>query len=208
MRVIGITGGVGAGKSVVLDFLAEKYNCRVIKADLAAKALEEPGGVCYEPLTALLGEDILDAAGEIDRRKMADAIFGDEALLQKVNAIVHPAVKAYLLSEIERERKSGKRDFLFIEAALLIEEGYVGIMDELWYIRAGESIRRRRLKENRGYTDEKIDAILKSQLAEEAFFANCDVVIENNGALSSVYKQIEKELGEDQWQKQRNFRDN
>lgn len=201
MKVIGITGGVGAGKSVVLDFLAEKYNCRVIKADLAARALEEPGGVCYEPLISLLGENILDTAGEIDRRKMANAIFGDEALLRKVNAIVHPAVKAYLLSEIERERKSGKRDFLFIEAALLIEEGYAGILDELWYIRAGESIRRRRLKKNRGYTDEKIDAILKSQLTEEAFMANCDVVIENNGALSSVYKQIEKELGEDQWQK-------
>lgn len=208
MKVIGITGGVGAGKSVVLDFLETKYNCRVIKADLAAKALEEPGGVCYQPLIDLLGEDVLDEAGEIDRRKMADIIFGDEALLQKVNAIVHPAVKTYILSEIDRERKSKKRDFLFIEAALLIEEGYVGIMDEFWYIRAGENIRRRRLKENRGYTDEKIDAILKSQLGEEAFFANCDVVIENNGALSSVYKQIEKELGEDQWQKQRNFRDN
>ena len=168
MRVIGITGGVGAGKSAVLDFIETKYNCRVIKADLAAKALEEPGGVCYEPLIALLGEDILNPAGEIDKRKMADAIFGDKALLQKVNAIVHPAVKAYLLSEIERERKSGKRDYLFIEAALLIEEGYVGILDELWYIRAGESIRRRRLKENRGYTDEKIDAILKRQITEES----------------------------------------
>lgn len=208
MRVIGITGGVGAGKSVVLDFLAAKYNCRVIKADLAAKALEEPGGVCYEPLIALLGKEILDAAGEIDRRKMADIIFGSETLLQEVNAIVHPAVKTYLLSEIAAERESGKLDFFFIEAALLIEEGYAEILDELWYIRAGESIRRRRLKENRGYTDEKIDAILKSQLAEDDFLKNCVVVIENNGTLSGVYEQIEKELGDDQWQKQRNFRDN
>lgn len=201
MKIIGITGGVGAGKSAVLDYLADKYNCRVIKADLAAHQLEEPGGACYEPLKALLGTEILDAGGRIDKQKMAARIFGDGELLQKVNAIVHPAVKAYLLSEIERERESVKHDFLFIEAALLIEEGYSGILDELWYIRADENVRRRRLKESRGYTDEKTDAIFKSQLAEEAFLKNCDVVIDNNGALSGVYEQIEKELGADQWQK-------
>lgn len=201
MKIIGITGGVGAGKSAVLDYLAEKYNCRVIKADLAAHQLEEPGGACFEPLVALLGKEILDAAGKIDRQKMAARIFADRGLLQKVNDIVHPAVKQYLLSQIAKEKESGKRDFLFIEAALLIEEGYAGIVDELWYIRADESVRRRRLKVNRGYTDEKIDAILKSQLAEDDFLKHCGVVIENNSALFSVYEQIEKELGEDQWQK-------
>lgn len=207
MKIIGITGGVGAGKSEVLDYLAANHNCRVIKADQAAHQLEEPGEACFEPLIALLGNEILDAAGTIDRRKMAARIFADSALLQKVNDIVHPAVKQYLLSEIAREKESGKRDFLFIEAALLIEEGYAGIVDELWYIRADGDTRRRRLKESRGYPDEKIDAILKSQLSDEAFLKHCGVVIENNGALVSVYEQIEKELGEDQWQKQRNFRD-
>lgn len=201
MKVIGITGGIGAGKSAVLDYLAANHNCRVIKADQAAHQLEEPGGACYEPLIALLGDEVLDAAGKIDRQKMAARIFGDSTLLQKVNDIVHPAVKAYLLSEIAKEKESGERDFLFIEAALLIEEGYAGIVDGLWYIRADESVRRQRLNESRGYTDEKTDAILKSQLSDEAFLKHCGVVIENNGALSSVYEQIEKELGEDQWQK-------
>ncbi len=201
MKVIGITGGVGAGKSEVLDYLAQKHNCRVIKADRAAHQLEEPGGACFEPLVALLGDDILDAAGKIDRQKMAARIFGNAALLQKVNDIVHPAVKQYLLSEIAKEKESGKRDFLFIEAALLIEEGYAKIVDALWYICADENVRRHRLKVSRGYTDEKIDAILKSQLAEEEFRKHCGVVIENNGALAGVYEQIEKELGEDQWQK-------
>lgn len=201
MKVIGITGGVGAGKSAVLDHLAGKYNCRVIKADQAAHQLEEPGGACFEPLVALLGAEILDAAGRIDRQKMAARIFADSGLLQKVNDIVHPAVKNYLLSEIAKERESGKRDFLFIEAALLIEEGYAEIVDGLWYIRADEAARRQRLKESRGYPDEKIEAILKSQLSDEDFLKHCAVVIENNGTLVSVYEQIEKELGDDQWQK-------
>ncbi|MCX4338924.1 MAG: dephospho-CoA kinase [Lachnospiraceae bacterium] len=201
MRVIGITGGVGAGKSAVLDHLAQTYNCRVIKADQAAHQLEEPGGACFEPLVALLGAEILDAAGRIDRQKMAARIFADSGLLQRVNDIVHPAVKKYLLSEIAKERESGKRDFLFIEAALLIEEGYAEIVDGLWYIRADETARRQRLKESRGYPDEKIEAILRSQLSDEDFLKHCALVIENNGTLASVYEQIEKELGEDQWQK-------
>lgn len=198
MKVIGITGGVGAGKSEVLDYLAANHNCRVIKADQAAHQLEEPGGACFEPLVALLGAEILDAAGRIDRQKMAARIFADSGLLQKVNDIVHPAVKNYLLSEIAKERESRGHDYLFIEAALLIEEGYAEIVDELWYVSADVSVRRQRLKRSRGYTDEKIDAILKSQLSEEDFLKHCNVVIENNGALLGVYEQIEKELGEDQ----------
>lgn len=202
MKVIGITGGVGAGKSEVISWLAKRPDCRVIMADREAHRLEEPGGVCYEPLLALLGDEVLDSGGRIDKRKMAAKIFGDEALRGRVNGIVHPAVKAYLTAQIKQERAAEKLKFLFIEAALLIEEGYAGIVDELWYIHAEEEIRRQRLKNGRGYTDEKIDSILKSQLSEEEFRKHCAVVIENNGTLQSVYTQIEKELGEDQWQKQ------
>ena len=202
MKVIGITGGVGAGKSAVLAFLDKRSDSRVIMADQVAHRLEEPGEACFEPLKALLGEDVLDAGGRIDKRKMAAAIFDDEALLDQVNGIVHPAVKAYLTAQIEKERTEGKLDWLFIEAALLIEEGYAKIVDELWYIHAEEALRRQRLKSSRGYTEEKITSILKSQLSEDAFREHCDVVIENNGTLENVYTQIEKELGEYQWQKQ------
>lgn len=202
MKVIGVTGGVGAGKSEVLARLKERPDCRVIMADQVAHRLEEPGEVCFAPLRKLLGDGILDADGRIEKRKMAEKIFGNEALLKGVNEIVHPAVKTYLTAQIEKERAAGKVNWLFIEAALLIEEGYAGIVDELWYIHAEEEVRRQRLKSGRGYTDEKIDSIIHSQLSEEVFRTHCDVVIENNGTLESVYTQIEKELGEEQWQKQ------
>lgn len=202
MRVIGITGGVGAGKSEVLTFLAAHYNCRVIMADQAAHRLEEPGERCFEPLKALLGVDVLTPAGKIDRQKMAARIFSDAAILEQVNGIVHPAVKQYLLEQIAQEKAAGKVDYLFIEAALLIEEGYSEIVDEMWYIHADVSVRRQRLQQTRGYSDEKIDSILARQLPEEAFYKHCEVVIENSGTLHSVYQQIEKELGEYQCQKQ------
>ena len=76
MKVIGVTGGVGAGKSVVLAYLERRQDCRVIMADRVAHRLEEPGEACYEPLTALLGKEILDAAGKIDQREMAVRVFG------------------------------------------------------------------------------------------------------------------------------------
>lgn len=202
MKVIGITGGVGAGKSEVLTFLSEHYNCRVIMADRAAHQLEEPGERCFEPLKALLGAEILTPEGKIDRQKMAARIFSDAAILEQVNRIVHPAVKEYLLEQIARERAAEKFDYLFIEAALLIEEGYTEIVDEMWYIHADVSVRRQRLKQTRGYSDEKIDSILAKQLSEKAFYEHCRVVIENSGTLASVYQQIEKELGEYQCQKQ------
>lgn len=201
MKVIGITGGVGAGKSEILAYLKERCNCRIIMADRLAETLEEPGQECYRQLVALLGPEILQADGRIDRQKMAARIFADRELLAAVNGIIHPAVKEYILQTIETEKAADALDYLFIEAALLIEGGYDRIVDELWYIHADVEVRRQRLKDARGYTDEKIDGILKGQLSEEAFYRHCPVVIENSGTLESVYQQINEKLGEDSCQK-------
>ena len=202
MKIIGITGGVGAGKSQVLEYLRRRQGCRVIIADQVAHALEEPGGACLEQIVDLLGREILTADGSIDKGKMAALIFGDEKLLAQVNGIVHPAVKREICRVIEEERKAGRLRYLFIEAALLIEDGYEQIVDEMWYIHAREQIRRQRLKESRHYPDEKIDRIMQGQLSEAEFYRHCPVVIENNDTMESVYRQIEEKLGEDLWQKQ------
>lgn len=202
MKVIGVTGGVGAGKSQILEYLGKKKACRVIMADQVAHMLEEPGQVCYERITDLLGADILASDGRIDKGKMAGRIFGDQNILVQINDIVHPAVKAYLIDEIDKERRAGELQYLFIEAALLIEDGYGQIVDEMWYVHAEEKIRRTRLKENRHYSDAKIDQIMQGQLSEEMFYRHCPVVIDNSGTLDSAYRQIEEKLGEDLCQKQ------
>ncbi len=195
MKVIGITGGVGSGKSALLTYIAGKYNCVVILADQAAHELEAPGQPCYEALVELLSSDILDGDGAIDKRKMARKIFQSEKLREKVNAIVHPAVRKMILDKIAWEKEKGQADFLFLEAALLIENGYLDIVDEMWYIYAREEIRRSRLKESRHYTDEKTDAIMRSQLSEETFRKNCCFVIDNSGSLTEAYRQIDRKLG-------------
>lgn len=200
MRVIGITGGIGAGKSQILSYIKNDvkhdYHCEIILADEVAHRVKEPGQPCYEALVRLLGREILLPGGEIDKKAMAEKIFHDDAVLKLVNGVIHPAVKDYILSKIAEKRKEGKLDFLFIEAALLIEEGYGSIVDELWYIHAKEEVRRKRLKESRNYSDEKITGILRNQLSEEEYRKHCKVVIDNSGALQDTYRQIDEKLEE------------
>lgn len=196
MRSIGITGGVGAGKSEVLAYIKTHYNCLVILADEVAHELEKPGQECYNELTALLGRGILAPDGTIDRQRMAAEIFADRAVLDQVNEIVHPAVKAFIIQKIRAEKESAEYDFLFVEAALLIEGGYEEILEELWYIHTDADIRRERLKASRAYSDEKIDQILQRQLSEEAFRAHCRVIIDNSSDFMSACKQIDMKLEE------------
>lgn len=196
MKIIGITGGIGAGKSEILTYIEEHYNCQVILADKVAHQVEMPGQKCYDELVMLLGNDILYPDGTIDKARMAKKIFADKNILEKVNGIIHPAVKEYIMQEIKDRRTEGKLDFLFVEAALLIEDGYGQIVDELWYIYSEIDIRRNRLKKSRAYSDEKIDNILKGQLSDEEFRRHCRVIIDNNGDLSDTCKQIDKKLEE------------
>lgn len=197
MKFIGITGGVGAGKSELLDYLKKHYNCRILKADEAAHQIRQPGTPCYQALISLLGKEIAAPDGQIDRNKMAAKIFADSRLLQQVNELIHPAVKQYILEEVERSRREGSCDYFFLEAALLIEDGYGEIVDELWYIRADEEVRRKRLRASRDYDDEKIDRIMASQLREEEFRQHVQTVIDNSGALEKAYKQIDRKLGDE-----------
>lgn len=210
MRFIGITGGVGAGKSAILAYLAEKPNTRVMLADEIAHDLMEPGTDCYRRIVEkFAGEDIFSeledsvrvedmvTASEnrqFHRGKLATVIFSNEEKREALNAIVHPAVKDYVLCVFQQEKQKGALELLVLEAALLIEEDYGAICDELWYIYTSEENRRARLKASRGYSDEKIDSIFNSQLTEAQFRAETQVTIDNNGDLEETFQQIENAL--------------
>ena len=111
MKFIGITGGVGAGKSEILSYIRKHYRCEIYLADEVAHEVKNPGTECYYELIKLLGEDILESDGQIDRGKMAEKIFADETVLQKVNGIIHPAVKRYLLEHLETAGKRGDVEY-------------------------------------------------------------------------------------------------
>lgn len=195
MKIIGITGGVGAGKTQILAYIEKNYKAFVIRTDETAKLLQTPGYPCYEKIVECLGREILREDGSIDRQKMAQAIFSDQEKLAQINGIIHPQVNAYVAEKIEEERKKGEVSYFFIESALLIENHYDEICDEMWYIDTSEDIRRQRLKENRGYSDEKINDIISKQLSEQEFRKHCQIHLNNDKELQAVYQQIDKELG-------------
>lgn len=199
LRFIGITGGVGAGKSEILSFIRKHYLCEIYLADEVAHEVKKPGTECFQRLVRLLGEEILGLSGEIDKKKMADRIFRDQTLLEQVNQIIHPAVKQYLLQHLATARERGDCELFFVEAALLIEGGYRELVDELWYIYASVEVRTRRLASARGYGEEKIKAIMANQLSEEAFRRHCDFVIDNSGDLEDSRRQIRKRLEKYTW---------
>ncbi|MBP3458736.1 MAG: dephospho-CoA kinase [Lachnospiraceae bacterium] len=196
MKTIGITGGIGAGKSLILNYIGSHYKAKIYMADNIANAMKEPGQSCYESIVDLLGHQVLDEDGRINKGKMAELIFADRELLKQVNEVIHPAVKKFVLTEIEKEKQKKEYDFFILEAALLIEEGYDEILDELWYIRAEEEVRSNRLRQSRNYSDEKIRDIMKSQFSDEIFRKHCKVIIDNNHDPEETYKQIDEKLGE------------
>ena len=201
MKLIGITGGVGSGKSELLKYIREHYRCRILLSDEAAHEVYVPGGLIYRELVDLLekyptGNPLLDENGFIIKKEMAARIFVDEDLLTRVNGLIHPAVRVYIENAVEEERRKGEADFFFLESALLIEAGYSRYVDEMWYIYCREDVRRMRLKASRGYSDEKIDSIIRSQISEEEFRKGCDVIIDNSGELDDAYRQIDQHMKE------------
>lgn len=200
MKIIGVTGGVGSGKTELLHYIEKNYRCRILLADEASHEVMQKGGRIYEPLVALLGSSVLDSSGEINRKEMAARIFSQEELLGRVNALIHPAVREFILEAVAEEREKADAgaddavDYFFLEAALLIECGYRSVVDEMWYIYCDLAVRRERLKKSRGYSDEKIDSILSSQLSEAEFRSGSDVVIDNSGNLEDAYRQIREAL--------------
>lgn len=197
---IGITGGIGAGKSEILSYIRKHYKCEIYLADEVAHEVKKPGTDCYRALLELLGEDIVGSDGQIDKGKMAERIFADSALLEGVNSIIHPAVKSYLLEQLEKARAKGESELFFVEAALLIECGYGQLVDEMWYIYADENVRRERLRRFRGYSEAKTDSIMRKQLSEQRFRENCDFIIDNSGPLEDSYRQIDRKLEAFTWQ--------
>lgn len=194
MKVIGITGGIGSGKSLVADILKNKYHARVINTDRIAKEQMEIGGASYQNVVECFGTDILATDKSIDRKKLAAIVFEDKAKLNQLNQLTHPLVLMAVKEEIHHARVSKSVPYLIIETALMIESGFDFICDEVWYIYAPEGERRNWLIKERGYSQEKIDSIFHSQSKAETFRAKFPRVIENVGDIQMLESQIEKLL--------------
>ena len=194
MKVYGITGGAGTGKSEVIKMLQENFGGCVIMSDEVARELMQKGNISYQLIVEYFGRDILMDDGEIDRKKLADHVFNNKEALEKLNSMTHPYVKDEIRKLIAEAEASGECRFVALESAILLECGYEDICDEFWYVYTKPEIRRQRMKENRNYSDEKVDAVMRNQQSDEVFFDKCAFVIENNTTLDAVREQLKKKL--------------
>ncbi len=192
MKVIGLTGGVGTGKTTVARLLEREFGAYLILTDEIAKEMMEPGGISYQLVTEYFGPTVVGTDGKINRTKLAQIVFADKEKLKLLNSFSHPFVKEYVLNEIEKIKNMQSHSMIIVETALLIEAGYMSFCDEVWVVTASLNNRRDRLKLSRGYTDEKIDSILQSQVSEDAYLQCAKQVIVNDEGESQIREQITK----------------
>ena len=195
MKIIGVTGGVGAGKSTVLNYLEKRYGAKLILADLVGHEVMEPGHEAYEQVVKVFGQEIVSEDKTIDRKALGAIVFADEKKRMILNRIIHPAVRQEILRRLEAAELL-HLSYAVVEAALFLEENYDAFCDETWYIYTDEKIRRQRLKESRGYSDERIDQIFRSQKTHEEFQKRCLFMIDNNGSEEETFRQIDRRMNE------------
>lgn len=191
MKIIGLTGGVGSGKTQILEYLNNKYGATICQTDEIGKKLQKKGTKCFDEIVAHFGEDILDDKGELDRERLANIVFQNAEQLSVLNEIVHPAVKEEVRRIIGKEERRNT-NLLIVESALLIEAHYEEICDELWYVYVRPDVRKKRLIYSRGYDPGKIDSIIAAQPHKETYMKHCDRVIDNNGVFAETQIQLDR----------------
>lgn len=189
MKVLGITGGIGCGKSFILKQLKDDYGAYIIETDSLAHSLMKKGQIIYDAIVKEFGEEILSLDGEIDREKLGKIVFSDKDKLKKLNSISHPLVKQYILDDIQKKRALNTKLYV-IEAALLIQDGYKTICDQIWYIWASEETRINRLMSNRGYSLEKCKQVIKNQENEDYYRKYTNYTINNEKSIEDSSKQL------------------
>ena len=189
-RVIGITGGVGSGKSTALMLLKEKYDAYICMADELGHRAMDQGTDAYIQIVKQFGPDILACNGEINRNALADIVYHDEGRLHCLNRIIHPYVKREIRKQMER---CPARLFV-LETAILFETGCDRLCDEVWGVIAGDEIRIARLMESRGYSREKAESIMRQQMSSGEMAERCDLVLVNDGDRQELLDQLENVL--------------
>ena len=191
MIVIGLTGGIGSGKSTIARYLGE-LGAKVIDADTVGHEAFQPGTPAYQDVVEAFGDTILSQEGEIDRKKLGRIVFEDPQARERLNRIMWSRIWEMIETRTNelRDRKVG---VVVVEAFGLIEAGWDRLVDQVWVAVASENAVLERLKRQRKMTDEEILSRMRSQLSVEERTRHADVVIHNEGEPEEVRAKV-KEL--------------
>ena len=189
LHVIGLTGGIASGKSTVARMLAER-GAAVVDADLLGHEVYAPGTPAWRAIRGAFGEDLVQADGQIDRRRLAALVFTDPDAMKRLTDIVWPAIKAEMVRRLEQLRKVSVR-VAVVEAAVLLEAGWEDQVDEIWTVAVAPEVAVQRLTARSGMTDEQARQRMAAQMGNEERTARSTHVIENNGDISELARRVE-----------------
>jgi dephospho-CoA kinase len=193
-QIIGITGGIASGKSSVSLYLQE-LGFTIIDADLASRAVVEPGEEAYHQIVKAFGEDILLTDGNIDRVKLGSIIFHDQEKRLLLNSIVHPAVRSWMLLKTEAALSSGE-ETVFMDIPLLFESKLTFMVDKTLLVYVDEEVQLQRLMNRNGLSETDALARINSQMPLADKKALADAVIDNNGDINETKRQVKSILSE------------
>ena len=188
MLTIGLTGGIGSGKSVVADLLREQ-GATIIDADRLGHEAYTPNSEAWRQVVAAFGEGILTAEGEIDRRKLGAIVFSDPAQLERLNAIMHPLM-AGMVQQRKAQLSEASVAVAVVEAAVLFEAGWETLVDEVWTTVAPDDVVIERLRQRNGLSAQEASKRINSQMSSEDRIRRSDVVIENASDLGALQRRI------------------
>ena len=191
MLVVGLTGGIGTGKSEVTRALAS-LGASVIDADRVGHEAYRPHQGIWQEVVQAFGEEILQPDGEVDRKALGAIVFSQPDARAKLNGIMHP----WMAKEIERQIGQMQKDgveVVVLEAALLIEAGWQKLVDELWVTTAEEELAVRRVSCRSGLTEEQVRGRMATQMPVAEKIEQADVVIDNSGSLNELHRRVSQE---------------
>ena len=190
MITIGLTGGIGSGKSVVAEMLAAR-GAAVINADQVGHETYRRGTESYLRIVSAFGPEIVGRDGEIDRRSLGRLVFQEPKARRRLESIVWPAMRRMMEDRLD-ELRAQDASVAVLEAAVLIEADWLSLVDEVWLVSASEAAVRQRLVEIKGLAPEEAEARVKAQLSDDERRRHADVVIENSGTLEELERQVDR----------------
>jgi dephospho-CoA kinase len=189
MLNIGLTGGIGCGKSTVTKILAE-LGATVMDADKIAHSTYAPGGPAYDGVVAVFGAEVLAPDGSVDRSKLGPIVFKEPAKLTALTNAVWPATKQRIRELIDEARANGERKPIVVEAAILIEAKWQSVFDEVWLITAAKEQVIERVERERGLKPEQTEARIRAQLPDDERRKHAALVIANDGTIAQLREQL------------------
>jgi dephospho-CoA kinase len=185
MLTIGLTGGIGSGKSTVAQILGE-LGAPILDADKVAHTTYAPGASSYDAVIAAFGNDVVAPDKTIDRKKLGAIVFGNPERLNKLTSIVWPATREAIRRSVAELRASGAKLPIVVEAAILIEANWQPLFDEIWLVRAPREAVVARVESQRGLKPSETEARIRAQLSDEERAKHATLVIENNGSIEEL----------------------